>query len=124
MSWFIAQPQIMFCSDGELHGVHPRGAGSFPRVLGQYVREKKTLLLALAIHKMTGLPAHQLRLKGRERIAPRFTADLVPSILRRSLMAPPLAIPRLRRWAYRASWWPESGWSRRARSRVDIPAGC
>ena len=28
--WFIAHPQIMFCTDGELHGAHPRGAGSYP----------------------------------------------------------------------------------------------
>ena len=44
--WFIAQPGIMFCSDGELHGAHPRGAGSFPRVLGHYVREDQLLPLS------------------------------------------------------------------------------
>jgi N-acyl-D-amino-acid deacylase len=101
VSWFIAQPQIMFCSDGELHGAHPRGAGSFPRVLGHYVREQKTLSLALAIHKMTGLPARQLRLKDRERIAPGFIADLVlfdPAVvIDRATIdnpeAPPLGIP-------------------------------
>jgi N-acyl-D-amino-acid deacylase len=46
VSWFIAEPQIMFRGDGELQGAHPRGAGSFPRVLGHYVREQKTLSLA------------------------------------------------------------------------------
>ena len=99
--WFIAQPQIMFCSDGELHGAHPRGAGSFPRVLGHYVREEKALSLALAIHKMTGLPAQQLRLKDRERIALGFIADLVlfdPAVvIDRATIdnpeAPPLGIP-------------------------------
>jgi N-acyl-D-amino-acid deacylase len=75
--WFIAQPQIMFCSDGELHGLHPRGAGSFPRILGHYVREEKALPLELAIHKMTELPTHQLGLKDRGKIAPGFIADLV-----------------------------------------------
>ena len=30
VNWFIADPHVMFCSDGELHGGHPRGAGSFP----------------------------------------------------------------------------------------------
>jgi N-acyl-D-amino-acid deacylase len=101
VSWFIAQPQIMFCSDGELHGAHPRGAGSFPRVLGHYVREQKTLSLALAIHKMTGLAARQLRLKDRERIAPGFVADLVlfdpATVIDRATIenpeAPPLGIP-------------------------------
>jgi N-acyl-D-amino-acid deacylase len=99
--WFIAQPQIMFCSDGELHGAHPRGAGSFPRVLGRYVREQKVLSLELAIHKMSGLPAHQLGLKNRGRIAKGFVADLVlfdPAVvIDQSTIdapeAPPLGIP-------------------------------
>jgi N-acyl-D-amino-acid deacylase len=99
--WFIAQPQIMFCSDGELHGAHPRGAGSFPRVLGRYVREQKVLSLELAIHKMTGLPASQLKLKDRGRIAAGYVADLVlfdPAVvIDQSTIdapeAPPLGIP-------------------------------
>ncbi|HTB87058.1 MAG TPA: D-aminoacylase [Steroidobacteraceae bacterium] len=99
--WFIAQPRIMFCSDGELHGAHPRGAGSFPRILGKYVREQKVLLLETAIHKMTGLPAHQLHLKDRGRIAAGYIADLVlfdPAIvIDQSTIdapeAPPLGIP-------------------------------
>jgi N-acyl-D-amino-acid deacylase len=99
--WFIAQPQIMFCSDGELHGAHPRGAGSFPRVLGHYVREQKVLSLEMAIHKMTGLAAGQLKLKDRGRIARGFVADLVlfdPAVvINQSTIdapeAPPLGIP-------------------------------
>ncbi len=75
--WFVAQPGITFCSDGELHGAHPRGAGTFPRVLGRYVREQKVLPLELAIHKMTGLSATNLGLKDRGRIAPGYIADLV-----------------------------------------------
>ena len=75
--WFVAQPQIMFCSDGELHGAHPRGAGTFPRILGRYVRELHVLSLEAAIHKMTGLPAHQLRLGDRGRVTPHAVADLV-----------------------------------------------
>jgi N-acyl-D-amino-acid deacylase len=99
--WFVANPKIMFCSDGELHGAHPRGAGSFPRILGLYVREQKVLPLELAIHKMTGLPARQLRLKDRGRIAPGFVADLVlfdPAVvIDQSTIAapeaPPLGVP-------------------------------
>jgi N-acyl-D-amino-acid deacylase len=99
--WFIAQPQIMFCSDGDLHGAHPRGAGSFPRVLGRYVREQKVLTLELAIHKMTGLPAQQLGLKDRGRIAAGYVADLVlfdPAVVTDQSTidapeAPPLGIP-------------------------------
>ena len=75
--WFIAQPQTMFCSDGGLHDRHPRGAGSFPRILGHYVRDEKLLPLEAAIHKMTELPARQLGLKDRGQIAPGFVADLV-----------------------------------------------
>lgn len=99
--WFIAHPQIMFCTDGELHGAHPRGAGSFPRILGHYVREQKLLPLALAIHKMTGLPAAQLGLADRGRIAPGYVADLVvfdpAAVIDRATvekpLEPPLGIP-------------------------------
>jgi len=99
--WFIAQPQIMFCSDGELHGAHPRGAGTFARILGHYVREVKVLTLESAIHKMTGLPARQLGLQDRGRIAAGKIADLVlfdPAVvIDQSTIerpeAPPLGIP-------------------------------
>jgi N-acyl-D-amino-acid deacylase len=75
--WFVSQPEIMICSDGALHGSHPRGAGTFPRVLGRYVREQKALTLESAIHKMTALPAAQLGLKDRGRVAVGYVADLV-----------------------------------------------
>jgi N-acyl-D-amino-acid deacylase len=75
--WFIAHPRIMFSSDGALHGAHPRGAGAFPRVLGKYVREERVLPLPTAIHKMTMMPAQQLGLKDRGRIAVGNVADLV-----------------------------------------------
>jgi N-acyl-D-amino-acid deacylase len=75
--WFIARPEVMFSSDGALHGAHPRGAGSFPRILGHYVRDEHVLPLAAAIHKMTGLSARQLGLKDRARVAPGYVADLV-----------------------------------------------
>ena len=95
--WFIAQPEIMFCTDGALHGAHPRGAGSFPRILGYYVREQQLLSLELAIHKMTGLPAAQLGLADRGRIAPGYIADLVvfdPStVIDRSTVEKPLEPP-------------------------------
>lgn len=99
--WFIAHPEIMFSTDGALRGAHPRGAGSFPRILGHYVREQKLLPLAQAIHKMTGLPAAQLGLKDRGCIAPGCVADLVvfdpATVIDRSTveepLAPPLGIP-------------------------------
>jgi N-acyl-D-amino-acid deacylase len=95
--WFIAQPAIMFCSDGELHGAHPRGAGTFPRILGRYVREEKVLSLPLAIRKMTALPAQQLGLKDRGHVADGYVADLVlfdpATVIDRSTIEQPEAAP-------------------------------
>jgi N-acyl-D-amino-acid deacylase len=56
---------------------HPRTFGTFPRVIAQYVREKKILSLEEAIHKMTGLPAQKLRLADRGLIRPGHKADVV-----------------------------------------------
>lgn len=57
--------------------VHPRGFGTFPRVLGRYVREEKLLTWEAAIHRMTGLPAARLGLKRRGVLRPGAYADLV-----------------------------------------------
>jgi N-acyl-D-amino-acid deacylase len=82
----LAHPQAMICSDGGGFAVdgptrrgnpHPRGLGSFPRVLGRYVRERKALSLAAAIQKMTGLPASRLRLADRGHLAAGKAADVV-----------------------------------------------
>lgn len=64
-------------TDGSLDGSHPRGFGTYPRVLGRYVRERHVLTLPEAIRKMTSLPAAQMRFSDRGRIAPGFKADLV-----------------------------------------------
>ena len=81
-----AHPQSMVCSDGGSYALdgptrrgspHPRGLGSFPRVLGRYVRERKALSLEQAVHKMSGFPAARLRLDDRGRLAPHFAADVV-----------------------------------------------
>jgi dihydroorotase/N-acyl-D-amino-acid deacylase len=65
----MAHPQTMIASDGRLarpgEGVpHPRAYGTFPRVLGHYVREQGVLTLEQAVHKMTGMPARRLGLDG------------------------------------------------------------
>lgn len=65
------------CSDGYGGGIHPRGYGAFPRVLGRYVRERKTMSLETAIHKMTALAAENMGLKNRGLVAPGYFADLV-----------------------------------------------
>lgn len=65
----LQHPQTMVASDGRLtrpgQGVpHPRSYGTFPRVLGHYVREQSVLTLEQAVHKMTGMPAARLGLTG------------------------------------------------------------
>ncbi len=56
---------------------HPRSYGTFPRVLGEYVREEGLLPLEEAVRKMTSHPARRLGLQDRGLIAPGFAADLV-----------------------------------------------
>ncbi|HEV8216944.1 MAG TPA: amidohydrolase family protein, partial [Gemmatimonadaceae bacterium] len=51
--------------------------GTFPRVLGRYVRERKALTLTQAIHKMTAQPASRVHLADRGRLAPKMAADVV-----------------------------------------------
>lgn len=57
--------------------VHPRTYGTFVRVLGLYVREREALSLPAAIHRMTGMPAANLGLAHRGRVAVGAVADLV-----------------------------------------------
>jgi len=56
---------------------HPRNFGTFPRVLGKYVREEHVIPLEQAVHKMSGLTASQLHFTDRGVITPGFAADLV-----------------------------------------------
>lgn len=74
---FIAWPHTNICTDGSLRDRHPRGAGSFPRVLARYVREQGVLSLESAIHHMTGLSAQHMGFVERGVIAPGMMADLV-----------------------------------------------
>ena len=74
---FYRQPWVMVSSDGGIGARHPRGAGSYPRVLGRYVRESRWLTLPEAIRKMTSLPAQRFKLRDRGLIRAGFKADLV-----------------------------------------------
>jgi len=67
----------MVASDGGIGSAHPRGAGTFPRVLGLFVREKHWLTLPEAIRKMTSLPAQRLGWKDRGVLREGAYADLV-----------------------------------------------
>jgi len=73
---FIAWPFSVICSDGN-GGGHPRGYGSFSRILGKYVREDKVINLVNAVHKMTGQTAEYLGIKDRGIIEAGKKADLV-----------------------------------------------
>ena len=63
-------------SDGETPRGHPRSTGTFPRVLGRYVREWNVLTLEQAVHKMTVLPAETIGLSDRGRLAEGAAADV------------------------------------------------
>ncbi len=70
-------PHTNFCTDGALAGAHPRGYGSYTRVLGRYVRERGVMSLEEAIYKASGLAAEHMAIADRGRIAPGMWADLV-----------------------------------------------
>ena len=74
----LGHPETMVGSDGLPHDAfpHPRLWGTFPRVLGHYVRERGLFSLEAAVRKMTGLPADRFRLAGRGRVEPGYRADL------------------------------------------------
>lgn len=74
---FYRQPWVMVSSDGGIGSRHPRGAGTFPRVLGRFVREWHWLALPYAVRKMTSLPAWRLGLNDRGLIRPGYKADIV-----------------------------------------------
>lgn len=74
---FYTQPWVMVASDGGIGGRHPRAAGTFPRVLGRFVREKHWFALEEAVRKMTSLPASRLGLTGRGLVREGMKADLV-----------------------------------------------
>lgn len=82
----IQQPWVSFCTDAVaiaaegdqlLNHRHPRTYGTFPRVLGHYVRELGLLPLEQAIHRASGLPATNLSLKQRGFLREGYFADVL-----------------------------------------------
>jgi N-acyl-D-amino-acid deacylase len=75
----LADERSIIASDGVYLGSspHPRGFGTFPRVLGKLSRDDGLIPLSVAIHKMTGKPADAYGLADRGRIEPGLRADLV-----------------------------------------------
>ena len=81
----LAHPALMIGSDsiplyegeGDRPGKpHPRTYGTFPRVLGEYARERKLFSLETAVHKMTGMAAARIGLRERGLVQPGYFADL------------------------------------------------
>ena len=82
----VALPWVSFCSDAGSYtnegvfikqSTHPRAYGSFIRVLGKYSRDEGVLSLEEAVRKLTALPADNLKLKKRGRLAIGHYADIV-----------------------------------------------
>lgn len=75
---FMKRPEQNFCTDCLLGGKpHPRVYGSFPRVLGKYVRDEKVLSIEEAVRKMTGKPAEVFGIKSRGILKKGNYADIV-----------------------------------------------
>jgi N-acyl-D-aspartate/D-glutamate deacylase len=84
MKRFLQDPYVMVSSDGSPAMHHPRGYGSFAKIIDDYVNEENLLTLEEAVHKMTGLPAETLGLSDpnqaetpRGLIREGFAADLL-----------------------------------------------
>ncbi len=82
----LKHPATMIASDGEIPAglgepnaspTHPRSYGTFARVLGVYVRERKLVTLEEAVRKMSSFPAQRLRLRDRGLIQTGMKADIV-----------------------------------------------
>jgi N-acyl-D-amino-acid deacylase len=82
----VQLPYMSFGSDGGSmstegvflqSGTHPRAYGNFARLLGKYVRDEKLVSLPEAIRRLTSLPAGNLQLRRRGRLAPGYFADVV-----------------------------------------------
>ena len=81
----IALPYMSFGSDAGSQApegvflkssTHPRAYGNFSRLLGKYVRDEKVISLEEAIHKLTSLPASNLKIKKRGALKKGYFADL------------------------------------------------
>ena len=83
--YFLSHPLAMIGSDGNAISptgaragdqLHPRFYGTYPRILGRYVREQSLMSLETAVNKMTGKPAERLPLNDRGQVKEGYVADL------------------------------------------------
>ena len=76
-SRLLAEPWVGICSDGSPTGFHPRGHGTFARIIEEYVMERKLLTLEEAVRRMSSYPASLLGLPDRGVLAAGMKADLL-----------------------------------------------
>ena len=76
-SRLLQDPSVGVCSDGSPTGFHPRGHGTFARMIERYVVDRQVLSLAAAVHKMTSFAASVLRLPERGSLAVGKVADII-----------------------------------------------
>ena len=77
MKVFLRDDKVNICSDGSPTSNHPRGYGTFAKIIESYVVNDPVLTLPNAIYKMTGLAAETLGIKDRGYIKEGMVADLV-----------------------------------------------
>jgi N-acyl-D-amino-acid deacylase len=100
----MKDPEVMFGSDSSVRDEseqtlpHPRGLGTFPRVLGRYARDGRLFSIEEAVRRMTSLPAKTFGLGERGVVRPGYWADLVvfdrSNIIDTATYEKPLASPR------------------------------
>ncbi|HIA62366.1 MAG TPA: D-aminoacylase [Planctomycetaceae bacterium] len=106
MNYVLQKPWCSVGSDGSAYAIegplrvgnpHPRNFGTFPRVLGKYVRQQKLLSLEDAVRKMTSLNANKVGLRDRGLIKIGFAADIVmfdaETVIDQSTYTDPFAYP-------------------------------
>ena len=75
---FMKRDEQNVCTDGLLAGKpHPRAYGSFPKILGRYVRELNVLTIEEAVYKMTKKAARSFSIKDRGQLKEGYFADIV-----------------------------------------------
>lgn len=129
----LCHPETIVASDGlpATAGAapHPRLHGTFPRVLGPYVRERGLLTLEQAVRKITGLPAETFSLSGRGVVAAGTIADLVAfdpaAVADRATYAHPSRAPTGVAWVMQQGRLSvdHGSWLGRRRGRLLTPAG-
>lgn len=74
----LNHPLVMAASDGiyRNHSGHPRGAGTFPRIIGRFVRDMEVMEFFDAVYKMTHMPAKRLQLNKKGIIKAGYDADI------------------------------------------------